>query len=323
MTKTLTHRERAIRALRCEQPDFVPHFEIEVQETARDFGGRTFFGLEGEPDRVGLSPQDINLHNARLRVDAAVRFDHSAVVSTFTPKCPGRTFEEESIEQIEMLRSLVGSDRLVLGGGDPTYAIPGADMEAFVAAIFEEPQRMKDEAQRRVDGALRTFDAYREAGAEGFVLWSDYAFNAGPFLSPDLFAEFVTPYLKQTIDGIRSMGCYAIKHTDGNIMPVIDQILACRPHALHSLDPMAGMDIRLVKERYGRQVCLIGNVHCAHMQTGTRQQIRESAEYALTYGKPGGGYIFSTSNVVFRGMPMESYDLIHSIWMERRDYEER
>lgn len=320
MNKMLTHRERAILALRGEQPDFVPHFEIEFQETARDFGGRTFFGLTGEPDRTGLTALDINLHNARLRVDIARRFDHSIVVSTFTPGCRGRTFEEESIEQIKMLRDLVGDELLVLGGGDPTYAIPGADMEAFVTSLFENPQLMKDEAQRRVDMALESFAAYRAAGAEGFVLWSDYAFNSGPFLSPGMFAEFITPYLKQTIDGIRALGCYAVKHTDGNLMPVIDQIIACRPHALHSLDPMAGMDIRTLKELYGRQVCLIGNVHCAFMQTGTPQQISESAEYAMTYGKPGGGYIFSTSNIVFKGMPLESYDLIHSIWKKHRNY---
>jgi hypothetical protein len=28
-----------------------------------------------------------------------------------------------------------------------------------------------------------------------------------------MFAEFVAPYIKQTVDGIRSLGCYAIKHT--------------------------------------------------------------------------------------------------------------
>ena len=316
----LTHRERAIVALEGKQPDFVPHFETEFQETARDFEGRTLFGREGEPDRTGLTPGEMNLHNARLRVDIARKFDHSAIVSTFTPNCPGRSFDEESCEQIGMLREQVGSDLMVLGGGDPTYAIPGPDMMEFVEKLYDDPQGMKDEAQRRVDDTLESFARCRDAGADGFFLWSDYAFNAGPFLSPEMFAEFITPYLKQTIGGIRALGCYAIKHSDGNLMPVLDQILSCQPHALHSLDPMASMDIRMIKERYGRQVCLIGNVHCAHMQTGSLGQIRESAEYALTYGKPGGGYIFSTSNTVFKGMPLESYDLIHSIWMERRDY---
>lgn len=316
---TMTHRERAACALTGGIPDFVPHFEIDFQETERDFG-TSFFGLEREPDRTGLTDREINYHNAKLRAAVAKKFDHSIIVSTFVPSCRGRSFQEEATEQVEMLRELVGTDRMVFGGGDPTYAIPGGDMMDFVVELYENPQKMKDEAQRRVDDTLEYFEKLRRAGAEGFILWSDYAFNGGPFLSPEMFSEFITPYLKQTVDGIRSMGCFAIKHTDGNLMPVIDQIVGCKPHALHSIDPMAGMDIKNIKEKYGKEICLIGNVHCAYMQTGSKDQIRESAEYALTYGKPGGGYIFSTSNVVFRGMPIESYDLIHKIWMDKRNY---
>lgn len=43
-----------------------------------------------------------------------------------------------------------------------------------------------------------------------------------------MFDEFVTPYLKQLITGYREMGFYVIKHTDGNIMPILD-LVACDP----------------------------------------------------------------------------------------------
>jgi uroporphyrinogen decarboxylase len=32
--------------------------------------------------------------------------------------------------------------------------------------------------------------------------------------------------------------------------------------------------------------------------------------YAMTHGKPGGRYIFSTSNCIFKGMPLESYHIM-------------
>ena len=54
---------------------------------------------------------------------------------------------------------------------------------------------------------------------------SDYCFNSGPFLSQDQFDEFVTPYLVQAIAAQRQMGYYVIKHTDGNIMPILDRLL--------------------------------------------------------------------------------------------------
>lgn len=58
----------------------------------------------------------------------------------------------------------------------------------------------------------------------------------------------MTPFLKKLIAGYRSMGFYVIKHTDGNIMPIIDQLVDTNPHALHSLDPQAGVDIAEIKK---------------------------------------------------------------------------
>ena len=111
-----------------------------------------------------------------------------------------------------------------------------------------------------------------------------------------------------------------IKHTDGNIMPIIDQLVEAGPHALHSIDPMAGVDIREVKRLYGNRVALCGNVHCAALQTGTDEEVIASAEYCLKYGGEGGGYIFATSNVPFKGMPPHRYQMILDIWKKHRKY---
>ena len=155
---------------------------------------------------------------------------------------------------------------------------------------------------------------------DGFFMCADYCFNTGPFLSPRLFSKFVTPYLTQTIAAYREMGFYAIKHTDGNIMPIIDQLVGANPHALHSLDPMAGVDIAEVKHRYGDQICLIGNVNCAELDTGTEEDVLTSSRYALQNGMPGGGYIFSTSNCVYTGMRLARYDLMLDIWRREGNY---
>lgn len=110
------------------------------------------------------------------------------------------------------------------------------------------------------------------------------------------------------------MGAYAIKHTDGNIMPILDQLVSCNPHAIHSIDTQAkDMDLKVIKELVGDKVCLIGGVQCGLLQTGTEEEIIENCKYALKYGMPGGGYIYSTSNVAFKGLPLERYLLILEI----------
>ena len=105
-----------------------------------------------------------------------------------------------------------------------------------------------------------------------------------------------------------------IKHTDGNIMPILDRLVDAGPHALHSLDPQGDVDMAEVKRLVGDRVCLIGNVNCGLLDSGTDEECIESARYALRHGMPGGGYIFSTSNCVYTGMRLSRYELILDVW---------
>ena len=128
----------------------------------------------------------------------------------------------------------------------------------------------------------------------------------------------MAPHLKECIDTYRSLGYYTIKHTDGNINPILDQIVACGPDALHSIDPQGGMSLAEVRKKYGDRVCTIGNVNCGLLQTGTDEEAAEDVRRCLREGMDGNyGFIFSTSNCVYTGMPLERYDLMQQIWEKK------
>ncbi|MBX3730100.1 MAG: hypothetical protein KF858_13030 [Candidatus Sumerlaeia bacterium] len=316
----MTHRERAVAALERRIPDRVPHFELAFYETAPDFEGREFLGATECPPFQSLPYEEALAYNARLHLDIARRFDHSIIPLNNVLWDAYPDFIQGMIDMTRLIREASGDEYLVLCHGDATFGIPTEDMEGFCERLVDDPQGLKREAEetlRRRIGECRRLIA---GGLDGFTLCADYAFNSGPFLSPAMFEEFVHPYLKRLVHAQREMGAWVIKHSDGNLMPVMDMIVDAAPHALHSIDPMAGMDIRVVKERWGDRLALCGNVHCAHMQTGTPEQVRASAEYCLRWGKPGGGYIFSTSNCVFKGLPIASYHQVHAIWMRERQY---
>ena len=76
-----------------------------------------------------------------------------------------------------------------------------------------------------------------------------------------------------------------------------------------------------MKRIAGDRVCLIGNVNCGLLDSGTDEEAVASAEYAISHGKPGGGYIFSTSNCVYTGMRLARYELILDVWRGLRDYD--
>ena len=315
----MTPRERAIAALECRVPDEIPTFELEFQLTPELRGGRDFLSSEAL-DRMNLSPveRDRRLYeNAELMVSVYSELEYSIFNVAYL------NFEDVK-KSVKYIRELSGSKFLLTHHGDGTFALPdGEEMYEFSYRLVDDPESVHEEARRMADAAIEYNKRLFDCGIESFMLCSDYCFNAGPFLSPKMFSEFITPYLFDIIDNIRRMGGYAIKHTDGNIMPILDQLIDCRPHCIHSIDPMAGVDIAEVKRlTYPRGIAICGNVNCALMQTGTDEQVRESAMYAINSAKPGGGYIFSTSNVPFRGLDLNRYLMILDIWRENRYYTE-
>ena len=309
----MTHRERAVLALSLQQPDYVPTFELEYQLAPELFGG----DFLTEDALKGLSPKETEkalAENAEFMVKVYSELGYSILPLHYLSL-------EHLIKTAKLINKLTHDEFLLTAHGDGTFAIPDGDgMLDFVYRLADEPEAVKAEARKMADEAIERDKRLMDAGIGSLILCSDYCFNAGPFLSPAMFEEFIQPYLYDICKAIRENGGYAIKHTDGNIMPILDMLVECRPHALHSLDPMAGVDIREVKQRVGDKVALCGNVHCAYLQTGTDEQVLESCRYAMENGKPGGGYIFCTSNVPFRGMPVERYQMVLDFWKANRDY---
>jgi len=297
----------------------VPHFELVFFLTMEAFG-KVHPSHRGYGQWDQMEEKERQLHRndmADVFIATAERFEHSAI---FLHPNPGRV--DECIRLVDLVREKSGDKFYLMLEGDATFSIPsGQNMSDFAARLAEEPQALKAEAGKLVDRALARAERLKKRGGlDGFALCSDYCFNTGPFLSPRQFSEFVTPYLSRLIQGYRDMGFYTIKHTDGNIMPILDQLVQARPHALHSLDPQGGVDIAEVKRRYGDQVCLIGNVKCSALDTGADEEVVESARYALRHGTPGGGYVFSTSNCIYTGMKLARYELMLGVWRREGNY---
>lgn len=322
----MTHKERAFAALDRQIPDRVPTFELEFQLSEEMFG-LPLVPEELRRENIGkLSAKEKDAKLFETAQTAAYIYgelDYSIIplkVSATGTNWEGN-LPAEYFTYIKYLQELTNNNVALGGYGDGTFAIPDGDkMYEFAYRTVDDPDGLHAEAKAMADSAIERNKRLAAAGVEVIFLCADYCYNSGPFLSPAMFSEFIQPYLYRIIDEGRKNGQYMIKHTDGNIMPIIDQLVDCKPHALHSLDPMAGVDIKEVKEKYGDKVALCGNVHCAALQTGTDEEVIQSAEYCLTYGKPNGGYLFCTSNVPFKGMPPERYRLILDVWKRMRDY---
>ena len=315
-----TPRERFIAALE-HRPiaGRAPHFELVFFLTMEAFG-KVHPSHRRYHQWDQMSESERVLHRSEMAdiyILTAQRYEHDAIFIH-----PNPNTMEETLRLIDLIRDRAGDRYFLMMHGDATYSIPsGEKMEEWCVWLYENLEEAKAKADRRVDARLEKVEILRKhGGLDGFALCSDYCFNIGPFLRPTMFREIITPYLARLVAGQREMGFYVIKHTDGNIMPILDDLVAAKPHALHSLDPQGGVDIAVVKRRIGDEITLIGNVNCGLLSSGTDEEVAESVRYALRQGMPGGGYIFSTSNCVYTGMPLHRYDLMLDIWRKEGNY---
>ena len=310
-----TSRERFINALERKTPipGLVPHFELVFYLTMEAFGKvHPSHRAYGQWDQMEERERELHRRDmADVYIATAERYGHDAIFIHANPDGV-----EETRRIVDLIREKTGDRYFLMRHGDATFSLPdGTHMAEFTYQMADDPDSLIKRAQAMVDQALREAEIYqRHGGLDGFALCADYCFNSGPFLSPRLFRKFITPFLTQLTKAYREMGFYVIKHTDGNIMPILDQLVESGPHALHSIDPMAGVDIAEVKRLVGDKVCLIGNVDCSTLDSGTPEEITASTLYALRNGMPGGGYIFSTSNCVYTGMPLANYDLMLDVF---------
>ncbi|MCX7885939.1 MAG: uroporphyrinogen decarboxylase family protein [Verrucomicrobiae bacterium] len=318
----MTPRERFIAALeRRPLTGRVPHFELIFYLTMEAFG-------KVHPDHRNyaqwnqMTEREREAHRrdmAELYIAIAERYEHSAIFLRPNPRTV-----EETIRLVDIIRDRTGDKYFLMKGGDATFGIPeGNKLQEFCYRLVDQPGAVKREAEKMVQEAVERAELLQKhGGLDGFALNTDYCDNRGPFLSPAMFSEFVAPYLAKLIRAYRDLGFYVIKHTDGNIMPILDQLVQARPHALHSLDPQAGVDLATVKRRYGAEICLIGNVSSALLETGPDEEVKLAASAALREGMPGWGYVFSSSNCIYTGVPLSRYELMLEVWRREGNYPE-
>ena len=317
----MTERECFIKALKRQPVEgHCPTFELVFYLTLEALGRIHPSHLRYDQWKQ-MSPAEQRLqieYQADTYIGTAEKYRHSAI---FVHPNPGDF--ENTVRLLETIREKTGDKYYLTMHGDCTFSIPdGNSMMAFSERMYEDEDGLKADAQRMLENSVRFAEklAKRPGLLDGFTLCSDYCFNVNPFFSPAQFGEFVAPYLEGIIKAYHDMGFYTIKHTDGNIMPILDQMVQCGPDALHSLDPQGGVDLAEVKRLYGDKVALCGNVNCGLLQTGTEEEVIADVRRSLRDGMKGWGYIFCTSNCAYTGLPLERYELMNRIWREEGVY---
>jgi uroporphyrinogen decarboxylase len=340
----LSSTERVMLALNREQPDRVPHFEWLVNPIVREalvpgckdhheFAVRMghdailvgpHFGKEQLGPDYFLSEWGFTFmygheeHGVELEPECPVK--SMADFENFTPPdldAPGR------YDEIEWAVKQFKGDKAIGVHLNDIFSLPRylMGMTSLLMAVALEPELVKALVDMSVDYNLAMARRIAKMGVDFVHTGDDIAYNRGPFMSPQHFEELFYPGFCRVMGGFKDLGFMVIKHTDGNLWSIIDLLVDSGIDCLDPIDPMAGMDLGEVKEKYGDRIALKGNVDCAHLMSfGEPDNVVEATREALRQGMPGGGYILSSSNSIHASVKPENYKAMMDTLREYGDY---
>jgi len=323
-----TGARRVMRVLQRQEPDRIPHFEWIIDRKVREAicpgGSMEEFTVRMGLDAILTAP-DIKKEQIgpnRFRNEWGVVLETTAEEHGFPVEGPIRTLDDfrkytppdpHAPGRYESLQRLVRRYKGKLAIGvhlNDVFSIPRylAGFENLLMALVEEPELVRGLVKLSVDMNLAMARECARHGADFVFTGDDYASTERPFMSPKAFREFFYPGLKQVVAGFHEAGLPVIKHTDGNIRPLLDMILDSGIDCLDPIDPIAGMDIAEMKSRYGDRVALKGNVDCAHTLTfGSVREVVEETREVIRKAGEGGGLILSSSNSIHSAVKPGNY----------------
>ncbi|NOY80132.1 MAG: hypothetical protein GXP31_03910 [Kiritimatiellaeota bacterium] len=181
-------------------------------------------------------------------------------------------------------------------------------MEHLLMDYIEAPSLVHALAEIVIDYKVRLMRRAIEAGADAVVSGDDYAGRTGPMMSPAHFNTFILPYLRRSVEAAHEMNVPYIKHTDGNVWSLLDAMVEAGIDALDPIEPIAGMDIGEVKARYGDRIAVVGNVDCTELlPNATPAEVEEAVKETLAKAAPGGGHVLASSNSIHPAVRPENY----------------
>lgn len=209
----------------------------------------------------------------------------------------------------EMQQRFAPLTMFVPGSGCGFHAAYGLmGQEQFCYAIYDAPKEVW--ALLEITGET----AYRFAKVTAeeqlcplYFIGDDIAYKNGLLFSPSFLRETFLPMLRRCIEPLHEAGIKVVFHSDGNLWQILDEMVDAGIDGLNPIEPLAGMDLDKLKQRYGKKLILVGGIDCSVLlPLGTPEQIREAVKEAVRVAAPNGGFFIGSSSEITPATPLEN-----------------
>ena len=230
----------------------------------------------------------------------------------FPPLDPDLPFRKYSYEVAKELERKMNGDIYII----PAYAgMMEATWESFgienFSRLLTKPKSIKkvfdDMGKFAVELTKRIIE-WGETGA--CLIFDDYGYKKGLFMSPKNYRKYVFPWLEQICKTAHKGGIKVILHSCGDIFTVLDDLIKAGVDALHPIEPTTAnpeYNIIKLKEKMGKDMTFVGNVSPQDLSDKSPDFIKNYTKELIKEVAPGGGFILSSGHSINPAVKLENF----------------
>jgi uroporphyrinogen-III decarboxylase len=203
--------------------------------------------------------------------------------------------ERESIERVGDRLALLGD----CGSATLAFHVLLRRMENALFDLIQEPELTHAIMEKGAAHAIEKGRFHIDCGLKMLRL-NDSVANMS-VISPDHWREYILPHMKTVCDDLHSydpdVRIYC--HICGNVMPIMDDLIATGLDCIGPLDPLGGFTCAEARAAVGNRIALMGGVNTLSFIDASVEELMEEAQVCIE-GAGRSGYIVGSGCVVPR-----------------------
>ncbi|MBT6148399.1 MAG: hypothetical protein HN712_25185 [Gemmatimonadetes bacterium] len=265
-------------------------------------------GTDRWEDRHGRVYQASRRANEIACIHDPTRKTRTWAVTDFEGPVEVQPPDPSVFEVLDHVIAELGDERYIASftGGITALTLLGGTEDGLVRCALE-PELVLAANRRSVEQQAMQDEYCIRPGVAGVLMEQDMAGTNGPLVSPSMFEELCQPFLKQRVAQVKQHTSQVVFHNCGNNIPLMEMFIDAGIDCYQSLQTTAGMEVGLLKERFGDDLAFWGGVPLELLIDGEADEVRTAVREAMEAGAPGGGFILGPSHSIAMNTKYENF----------------
>ncbi|MEM3591948.1 MAG: uroporphyrinogen decarboxylase family protein [Candidatus Bathyarchaeia archaeon] len=177
--------------------------------------------------------------------------------------------------------------------------------------LYENPRFVNKLLSKLLEYYVGIGRKLSELGVDQINIYDDVAAQTGLLIAPKLWRKYFKPNYEKLIGALRTRVKYVFYHSDGELRPIIPDLIELGVNILNPVQPDC-MNLSELKTEYGDKITLWGGLSVQEtLPHGTPERVKEEVKRTIEVCAPGGGFVLGTSNNITQDTPIENFLAIY------------